>query len=93
MDVLTKLKLDYPDNWLDGDNTLDDDWVLSERDGFISEHRIELGDDPDAEIVRVVSSLFDTAPRAKLFKVSASALRDPLTDEIVGGMIKVSGKF
>ena len=92
MDVLTKLKLDYPDNWLD-DDTLDDEWVLGDKGGFINEHEINAGDDPDVEVARIISTLFDAAPKAKLLKVSVNALRDPLTEDIVGGMIKISGKF
>lgn len=93
MDVLTKLKLEYPDKWLPDDEMLDDSWVLDCQRGFITEHELNAGDDPDTEVTKVVSTLFDTAPEAKVFKVSVNALRDPLTDDIVGGMIKISGKF
>ena len=87
MKVFTELKTEFPKNWME-----DYEVFGTNPRAFETQHPFKGTVDTETEVGRLIRSLFENSPNAKVKKVSISFSPNFAEDDF-GGTITISGTF
>lgn len=101
MKAIETLRTEFPDNWITEDDfvnnppkpTPEELLFVPIKGGFHTQHEISADADPETEVERIVRSLFDASPKAKVFRVTFDPSFGDLAEGHIGGTITISGVF